>query len=129
MTMIDGRTKQAAAQQIDQCLRALRTDVIDPVQIHEVIIERRAESAAIVAAPPSAETQAALSRLSRRSRDDRIAGRQQRAAQRAERGGVKSALARAGDHEQVALKRRRADRSCQLLDRMFESSGIVHVTS
>ncbi len=37
MTKIDGRTREAAAQQIDQSLRALRTDVIDLVQIHEVI--------------------------------------------------------------------------------------------
>jgi aryl-alcohol dehydrogenase-like predicted oxidoreductase len=37
MTKIDGRTRQSAAQQIDQCLRALQTDVIDLVQIHEVI--------------------------------------------------------------------------------------------
>jgi predicted aldo/keto reductase-like oxidoreductase len=37
MTKIDGRTKEAAARQIDQSLRALRTDVIDLVQIHEVI--------------------------------------------------------------------------------------------
>jgi predicted aldo/keto reductase-like oxidoreductase len=37
MTKIDGRTRQAAAEQIDQCLKALETDVIDLVQIHEVI--------------------------------------------------------------------------------------------
>jgi aryl-alcohol dehydrogenase-like predicted oxidoreductase len=37
MTKIDGRTRAAAAQQLDQSLRALRTDVIDLVQIHEVI--------------------------------------------------------------------------------------------
>jgi aryl-alcohol dehydrogenase-like predicted oxidoreductase len=37
MTKIDGRTKQAAAQQIDQSLKALQTDVIDLMQIHEVI--------------------------------------------------------------------------------------------
>lgn len=37
MTKIDGRTRAAAAAQIDQCLRALETDVIDLVQIHEVI--------------------------------------------------------------------------------------------
>ncbi|HET6150906.1 MAG TPA: aldo/keto reductase [Polyangia bacterium] len=39
MTKIDGRTRKAAAEQIDQCLAALRTDVIDLVQIHEVIRE------------------------------------------------------------------------------------------
>jgi len=37
MTKIDGRTRQAAADQIDQCLRDFGTDVIDLVQIHEVI--------------------------------------------------------------------------------------------
>jgi predicted aldo/keto reductase-like oxidoreductase len=37
MTKIDGRTREAAAQQIDQCLKQLQTDVIDLVQIHEVI--------------------------------------------------------------------------------------------
>ncbi len=37
MTKIDGRTKQAAADQIDQCLRDFGTDVIDLIQIHEVI--------------------------------------------------------------------------------------------
>ena len=37
MTKIDGRTKKAAAAQIDQCLRDFGTDVIDLVQIHEVI--------------------------------------------------------------------------------------------
>jgi aryl-alcohol dehydrogenase-like predicted oxidoreductase len=43
MTKIDGRTKRAAAEQIDQCLRALRTDVVDLVQIHEVIRTTDAE--------------------------------------------------------------------------------------
>jgi aryl-alcohol dehydrogenase-like predicted oxidoreductase len=37
MTKIDGRTKDAAAQQLDQSLKALRTEMIDLVQIHEVI--------------------------------------------------------------------------------------------
>jgi predicted aldo/keto reductase-like oxidoreductase len=37
MTKIDGRTRQAAAAQIDQCLRDFGTDTIDLVQIHEVI--------------------------------------------------------------------------------------------
>lgn len=37
MTKIDGRTRKAAEQQIDQCLRDLQTDTIDLLQIHEVI--------------------------------------------------------------------------------------------
>lgn len=37
MTKIDGRTKKAAAEQIDQSLKRLGTDMIDLVQIHEVI--------------------------------------------------------------------------------------------
>jgi aryl-alcohol dehydrogenase-like predicted oxidoreductase len=37
MTKLDGRTKKAAAEQLDQSLRRLGTDVIDVVQIHEVI--------------------------------------------------------------------------------------------
>lgn len=37
MTKIDGRTKQAATQQIDQSLQRLQTDRIDLLQIHEVI--------------------------------------------------------------------------------------------
>jgi predicted aldo/keto reductase-like oxidoreductase len=37
MTKLDGRTKQAATEQLEQSLRRLGTDVIDLVQIHEVI--------------------------------------------------------------------------------------------
>ncbi len=37
MTKIDGRTRQAAAQQIEQSLRDLDTETIDLMQIHEVI--------------------------------------------------------------------------------------------
>src|SRR6185312_903600 len=37
MTKIDGRTRKAAAAQIDQCLRDLGTEVIDLLQVHEVI--------------------------------------------------------------------------------------------
>ncbi len=39
MTKIDGRTKQAAAQQIEESLRRLQTDHIDLLQFHEVIRE------------------------------------------------------------------------------------------
>ncbi len=37
MTKIDGRTKKAALDQLDQSLTRLQTDVIDLVQVHEVI--------------------------------------------------------------------------------------------
>jgi aryl-alcohol dehydrogenase-like predicted oxidoreductase len=37
MTKIDGRTRAAAAAQLEQCLSRLATDVIDLVQVHEVI--------------------------------------------------------------------------------------------
>src|SRR2546425_8028688 len=37
MTKIDGRTKQAAAKQMDESLRRLQEDCIDLVQHHEVI--------------------------------------------------------------------------------------------
>jgi aryl-alcohol dehydrogenase-like predicted oxidoreductase len=37
MTKIDGRTKKAAAEQLDQSLRRLQTDMIDLVQHHEII--------------------------------------------------------------------------------------------
>jgi aryl-alcohol dehydrogenase-like predicted oxidoreductase len=37
MTKIDGRTRKAAAEQIDQCLRRLQTETIDLLQYHEVI--------------------------------------------------------------------------------------------
>lgn len=37
MTKIDGRTKEAAAKQIDECLQRLQTDRVDLMQHHEVI--------------------------------------------------------------------------------------------
>jgi predicted aldo/keto reductase-like oxidoreductase len=39
MTKIDGRTRGAAQDQLEQSLRRLRTDVIDLIQVHEVIRE------------------------------------------------------------------------------------------
>jgi predicted aldo/keto reductase-like oxidoreductase len=43
MTKLDGRTKDSAAQQLEQSLQRLQTDVIDLVQIHEVIRTEDAE--------------------------------------------------------------------------------------
>ncbi len=37
MTKIDGRTKEAAARQIDESLRRLQTDHVDLLQFHEII--------------------------------------------------------------------------------------------
>jgi aryl-alcohol dehydrogenase-like predicted oxidoreductase len=37
MTKIDGRTKKAAAEQLDQSLQRLQTEVIDLLQFHEVL--------------------------------------------------------------------------------------------
>src|SRR6266511_1650710 len=37
MTKIDGRTRQSAAKQLDECLRRLQTDRIDLMQHHEII--------------------------------------------------------------------------------------------
>ncbi len=42
MTKIDGRTYDAARQQIDQCLERLQTDRIDLMQVHEVIRDKDA---------------------------------------------------------------------------------------
>lgn len=86
---------------------------------HEVQrLERRAERAALLAAPATLESSAALSRLSGLSRDDRLEGKRLRAAQRAERAGVQSAL-RACELEQAALRRQRADRSSEVLEKIL----------
>ena len=37
MTKIDGRTKEAAARQLDESLRRLQTDHLDLLQLHEII--------------------------------------------------------------------------------------------
>jgi len=51
MTKLDGRTKQSAAEQLEQSLKRLGVDVIDLVQIHEVI---RADDPARVFGPNGA---------------------------------------------------------------------------
>jgi predicted aldo/keto reductase-like oxidoreductase len=43
MTKMDGRTKQACTEQLEQSLRRLRTDHIDLVQMHEIIRMEDAE--------------------------------------------------------------------------------------
>jgi aryl-alcohol dehydrogenase-like predicted oxidoreductase len=43
MTKVDGRTRSAAAEQLDESLRRLQTDRIDLVQVHEVIRRDDAE--------------------------------------------------------------------------------------
>ena len=51
MTKIDGQTRKAAAEQIEECLRRLQTDVIDLLQFHEII---RMEDPARIFAPGGA---------------------------------------------------------------------------
>ena len=65
MTKIDGRTKKAAAAQIDESLRRLQTDHIDLMQHHEII---RQEDPDRIFAPGGARR-----RCSRRRRPARSA--------------------------------------------------------
>ncbi len=51
MTKIDGQTRKAAAEQIDECLRRLQTEVVDLMQFHEII---RMEDPARIFAPGGA---------------------------------------------------------------------------
>ncbi len=51
MTKVDGQTRKAAAEQIEECLRRLQTDVIDLLQFHEII---RMEDPARIFAPGGA---------------------------------------------------------------------------
>lgn len=51
MTKIDGQTKRAAAEQMEECFRRLQTDVIDLIQFHEII---RMEDPARIFAPGGA---------------------------------------------------------------------------
>ncbi|MFN7997156.1 MAG: aldo/keto reductase [Bryobacteraceae bacterium] len=37
MTKVDGRTKESASKQIDECLKRLQTDHVDLMQFHEVV--------------------------------------------------------------------------------------------
>jgi predicted aldo/keto reductase-like oxidoreductase len=45
MTKLDGRTKEAAAKQLDESLKRLQTDHVDLIQLHEVIHENDPERA------------------------------------------------------------------------------------
>ncbi len=56
MTKIDGQTRKAAAEQIEECLRRLQVDVIDLMQFHEII--RMGDPARIFA--PEGALEAAL---------------------------------------------------------------------
>lgn len=61
MTKIDGRTKEAAARQIDESLRRLETDRIDLLQFHEVI--RMADPARVFGTDGALEAVAAAQRV------------------------------------------------------------------
>jgi predicted aldo/keto reductase-like oxidoreductase len=71
MTKIDGQTKQAAARQIDECLRRLQTDLIDLMQLHEII--RPADPDRIFG-PKGAHEAAAQGRFERYKTTDQFDG-------------------------------------------------------
>jgi tRNA pseudouridine32 synthase/23S rRNA pseudouridine746 synthase len=79
---------------------------------------RTAEREALLAAPATAETRAALSRLTRHGREDRLEGGRRRAVHVAERELVQRALLD-GDGERDEIKRRRARRSSEVLEQLL----------
>jgi tRNA pseudouridine32 synthase/23S rRNA pseudouridine746 synthase len=78
---------------------------------------RHAEREVLLPTPASPERHAALLQLARDSNDDRLEGRRLRATHAAERADLQGAL-RAGDQERAAIRRRRKDRSCEVLERL-----------
>jgi tRNA pseudouridine32 synthase/23S rRNA pseudouridine746 synthase len=86
---------------------------------HEARHEARTvERAALSSGPATAESRAALARLARQHRDDRVEGGRLRAAHVAERELVEQAL-RDCERDRDALARRRADRSNEVLEQLL----------